>query len=152
MSQDCVLGELAGQALRLPVGTRLLELWWSGGSRRLRLPWILSWPVAERRPFCALIHYSSPLFAAPSFSAVALLAPASLTPSHRDTSGPAQEWHRLEEAENREYMVPFGCCQTRRHSNSEGYLVQRASHPQFSSLIDTLSQELKSLPEERVLT
>lgn len=69
------------------------------------MPWFLIWLVAEKRPFCALIHYSSPLSTASSFRAVALLAPASLTPSRRDTSGLAQEWCRVEEAENRDHMA-----------------------------------------------
>lgn len=46
VSQDCVLGELAGQAVRLPVGTGLLEMWQSCGPRRPGLPWILTWLVA----------------------------------------------------------------------------------------------------------
>lgn len=85
----------------------LLEMWWGAGSGRLRLLWLPIWLVAERRPFCARIHYSSTLFAALSLRAMALLAPASLTPSCRDTSGPAQEGRRVEEAENREHTVPF---------------------------------------------
>lgn len=77
----------------------LLEMWWGTGSGRLRLLWLPIWLVAERRPFCALIHYSSTLFTALSLRAVALLSPASLTPSCRDTSGPSHKGRRVEEAQ-----------------------------------------------------
>lgn len=95
----------------------LLEMWWGTGSGRLRLLWLPIWLVAERRPFCALIHYFSTLFAALSLRAVALLAPASLTPSCRDTSGPAHKGRRLEEAQKESTCSPSGYSPIQRHLN-----------------------------------
>lgn len=108
MSQDCVLGELASQAVWLPVGTRApgdvaeLKVQEAGVAMDPN-------PAYGRRggSFVPLIHYSSHLSAAPSFRAVALLAPASLTSSRRDTSRPAERGTEMKKLRERAYGQPL---------------------------------------------
>lgn len=127
MSQGCVLGELAGQAVRLPVGTRppgdVAELWAQEAGVAMD-----SDLACGRRggSFVPLIHYSSRLSTAPSFRAVAPLAPASLTPSRRDTSGPAESGAELRKLRAQSSGSNSGGCQTQK-----GDLVQGARLPQL---------------------
>lgn len=91
MSQGSVLGELAGQAVWLPVETRppgdVAELW----AQEAEVAMDSDLACGRRGgSFVPLIPYSSHISTAPFFRAVPLLAPASLTPSCRDTSGPAE--------------------------------------------------------------
>lgn len=115
MSQGCVLGELAGQAIRLPVGTRppgdVAELWAQEAGVAMD-----SDLACGRRggSFVPLIHYSSRLSTAPSFRAVAPLAPASLTPSRRDTSGPAESGAELRKLRAQSSGSNSGGCQTQK--------------------------------------